>query len=62
MPPKTMRPLNPKTPSYKQPMQHDVEKAQARDKIQPNKIFEQYSSKPNKKNNKRSNQKKKSKY
>lgn len=59
MPPKTMRPLNPKTPSYKQPMQHDVEKAQARDKIKPNKIFEQYSSKPNKKKN---NRKKKSKY
>jgi len=58
MPPKTMKPLNAKTPSYKQPMQHNVEQAQARDKIQPNKIFEQYSSKPKKKDN----VKRKSKY
>lgn len=49
MPPKskskTMKPLDPNTKDYKQPMQHDVEKAQAKDKIRPKSIFEQYDSK-----------------
>lgn len=60
MPPKTMKPLNPKTPTYKQPLQHDVEKAQEKDKIKPKDIFEQMGvqKKPKKKNN----QKKKKQY
>lgn len=49
MPPKskskTMKPLDPKMKDYKQPMQHDVEKAQVKDKIRPKSIFEQYASK-----------------
>ena len=35
-----MKPLNPNIPSYKQPLQHNVEKAQKKDKIEPKKIFE----------------------
>jgi hypothetical protein len=55
MPPKTVKPLNPNTPTYKQPLQHDVEKAQQRDKIRPKDIFEQMNAqKKPKKNNKRS--------
>lgn len=37
---KYVKPLNTKTPTYKQGLQHDVEKAQKRDKIKPNEIFE----------------------
>ena len=37
---KTMKPLNPNKPNYKQPSQHDVEKAQQKDKIKPEKIFD----------------------
>ena len=37
---KNMKPLNPNIPSYKQPLQHNVEKAQKKDKIEPKKIFE----------------------
>jgi hypothetical protein len=57
MPPKTIKPLNPKNPTYKQPLQHDVEKAQSRDKIRPKDIFEQMDvqkKSKKKKNNKRS--------
>jgi len=50
---KKMKPLNPNKPSYKQPLQHDVEKAQQRDKIKPKEIFEMMGGE--KKNNKRSN-------
>lgn len=35
-----VKPLNPNIPSYKQPLQHNVEKAQKKDKIEPKKIFE----------------------
>ena len=53
MPPKskskTMKPLDPKMKDYKQPMQHDVEKAQAKDKIRPKTIFEHYQKKSKKK-------------
>jgi len=38
--PNHVKPLNPKTPNYKQPFQHNVEKAQEKDKINPKKIFE----------------------
>jgi hypothetical protein len=38
---KTMMPLNSKIQTYKQPLQHDVEKAQEKDKIKPQDIFEQ---------------------
>lgn len=37
---KYMKPLNTNTPTYKQGLQHDVEKAQVRDKIKPKEIFE----------------------
>ena len=37
---KNMKALNPNIPSYKQPLQHNVEKAQQKDKIEPKKIFE----------------------
>lgn len=37
---KQMKPLNSNVPTYKQPLQHDVEKAQQREKIEPKKIFE----------------------
>ena len=42
MPKKTkyVKPMNSKTPTYKQGLQHDVEKAQKRDKIKPKEIFE----------------------
>ena len=48
---KNMKPLNPNIPSYKQPLQHNVEKAQKKDKIEPKKIFELMSAtqKPKKK-------------
>jgi hypothetical protein len=54
MPPKTVKPLNPNTPTYKQPLQHDVDKAQQRDKIRPKDIFEQMNAqkKPKKKSRK----------
>tara|TARA_R100001079_G_scaffold111034_1_gene89165 strand:+ start:7895 stop:8095 length:201 start_codon:yes stop_codon:yes gene_type:complete len=32
--------MNTNTPTYKQGLQHDVEKAQKRDKIKPKEIFE----------------------
>lgn len=57
MPPKskskTMKPLDPNMKDYKQPMQHDVEKAQAKDKIRPKTIFEQYPKTSNKKKSKK---------
>jgi len=57
MPPKskskTMKPLDANTKDYKQPMQHDVEKAQAKDKIRPKSIFEQYPKTSSKKKSKK---------
>lgn len=47
--PANVKPLNAKTPNYKQPIQHNVEKAQEKDKINPNKIFEMMNAKKNKK-------------
>jgi len=38
--PKLVKQLNPKTPCYCQKMQHNVEKAAERPKIEPQKIFE----------------------
>lgn len=35
-----MKPLNSKIPTYKQNLQHNVEKAQKPEKINPNQIFE----------------------
>lgn len=35
-----MKPLNSKVPTYKQKLQHNVEKAQKPEKINPNQIFE----------------------
>jgi len=55
---KTMMPLDPKKQTYKQPLQHDVEKAQEKDKIKPQDIFEQMGAT---KKNKRSNQNKQKK-
>jgi hypothetical protein len=43
MPKKTtkyMKAMNSNIPTYKQGLQHNVEKAQVRDKIKPNEIFE----------------------
>jgi hypothetical protein len=37
---KNIKPLNKKIPNYKQPLQHDVEKAQEKPKIKPAEIFE----------------------
>jgi hypothetical protein len=37
---KNVKPLDPNKPNYKQPSQHNVEKAQEKDKIKPEKIFE----------------------
>ena len=37
---KNIKPLNKKIPNYKQPLQHDVEKAQVKPKIKPAEIFE----------------------
>ncbi len=52
---KTIKPLNPNTPTYRQPLQHDVEKAQQKDKIRPKDIFEQMNAqkKPYKKKSKK---------
>jgi len=50
---KNMKPLNPNTPSYKQPLQHNVEKAQKKDKIEPKKIFELMNATQKTKNNRR---------
>ena len=49
MPKKAVKPLNSKTPNYKQPSQHNVEKAQEKDKIKPEKIFEMMGGKKTKK-------------
>jgi len=51
MPKKTkyVKALNTNTPTYKQGLQHDVEKAQVRDKIKPNEIFETNKKKNSKK-------------
>ena len=35
-----MKPLNSKVPTYKQNLQHNVEKAQKPEKINPNQIFD----------------------
>lgn len=35
-----MKPLNSNVPTYKQKLQHDVEKAQKPEKINPNQIFD----------------------
>ena len=40
MPPKKIKQMNRSIPTYKQPLQHDVEKAQQKEKINPKKIFE----------------------
>ena len=40
MPPKAIKPLDSRVPNYKQKLQHDVQKAQEKDKIKPNEIFE----------------------
>ena len=40
MPPKKIKQMNKSIPTYKQPLQHDVEKAQQKEKINPKKIFE----------------------
>jgi len=45
---KIAKPLNPNTPSYKQPSQHNVEKAQEKDKIKPEKIFDMMGAKKTK--------------
>jgi len=52
---KSMKPLDVNKPTYKQPLQHDVEKAQQKDKIKPKDIFEQMNAqkKPVKKKNKK---------
>ena len=46
-----MKPMNSSTPTYKQGLQHNVEKAQVRDKIKPNEIFEGTKTKGVKKKN-----------
>jgi hypothetical protein len=46
---KNVKPLDPNKPSYKQPAQHNVEKAQEKDKIKPDKIFEMMGGKKTKK-------------
>ena len=43
-----IKPLNSNVPNYKQPLQHNVEKALVRDKIKPNDIFEMMNAKPKK--------------
>lgn len=48
MPSKALKPLDPRVPSYRQKLQHDVEKAQEKDKIKPNKIFEMMGTKKSK--------------
>lgn len=50
---KTMKPLNSKIQTYKQPLQHDVEKAQQKDKIKPQDIFEQMGATKKKTNRKK---------
>ena len=40
-----IKPLNSNVPNYKQPLQHNVEKALIRDKIKPNDIFEMMNAK-----------------
>lgn len=42
---KTMKPLDSQKQTYKQPLQHNIEKAQQRDKIKPYDIFEQMGAK-----------------
>ena len=46
---KYVKPMNSKTPTYKQGLQHNVEKAQVRDKIKPKEIFEMKNQKNGKK-------------
>lgn len=46
---KNVKPLDPNKPSYKQPSQHNVEKAQQKDKVKPEKIFEMMGAKKTKK-------------
>lgn len=46
---KIVKPLNPNTPTYKQPSQHNVEKAQEKEKIKPEKIFDMMGAKQTKK-------------
>lgn len=58
MPPKKIKQMNKSIPTYKQPLQHDVEKAQQKEKINPKKIFES-SNNNNKKTLKKKKQKKK---
>ena len=45
-----MKPLDPRKQTYKQPLQHNVEKAQYKDKIRPKDIFEQMDAKKSKPN------------
>lgn len=59
MPKKTfVKRLDSKIPTYKQPLQHDVEKAQQKDKIKPKDIFEQMGAQKNPKKKKTKNKKK----
>jgi hypothetical protein len=53
MPQKSMKPLDARKQTYKQPLQHDVEKAQEKDKIKPQDIFEQMGGTNKKKNKKK---------
>lgn len=48
MPPKAIKPLDSRVPNYKQKLQHDVQKAQEKDKIKPNEIFEMMGAKKSK--------------
>jgi len=48
MPSKALKPLDPRVPSYRQKLQYDVEKAQEKDKIKPNEIFEMMGAKKSK--------------
>ena len=57
MPPKKIKQMNKSIPTYKQPLQHDVEKAQQKEKINPKKIFESSNN-----NNKKKKKQKKSGY
>lgn len=46
---KYMKAMNSNIPTYKQGLQHNVEKAQVRDKIKPKEIFEMKNQKNGKK-------------
>jgi hypothetical protein len=54
MPPKAIKPLDSRVPNYKQKLQHDVQKAQEKDRIKPNEIFEMMGAKKSKPKKKKS--------